>query len=44
MFFACSRGFGRWMRRPRRPDADLSDLQREVAALRDELRKLRQPG
>jgi uncharacterized membrane protein len=43
MFFVCFRGFGRWMTRPRRPDADLSELQREVASLRDELRKLRQP-
>ncbi len=42
MFFACFRGFGRWMTRPRRSDADLADLQREVASLRDELQKLRQ--
>lgn len=44
MFFACFRGFGRWMGRPGRSDADLVELQREVASLRDELRKLRQPS
>ncbi len=43
-FFFCFRGFGRWMGRPRRSDAELSELHREVASLRDELRKLRQPG
>lgn len=44
MFLFCFRGLGRWMRPPRRPDAELSELHREVASLRDEVRKLRQPG
>ena len=49
MFIVCSRRFGGWMRLgwmhgPRRSDGELADLQREVASLRDELRKLRQPG
>ncbi len=44
MFFVCFRGFGGWMRHPWRSDAELSNLQREVASLRDEIRKLRQPG
>ncbi len=49
MFFFCFRSFGGWMRRgwmhgPRPSDGELADLRREVASLRDELRKLRQPG
>ncbi len=44
MFLACFRGMGWWMSRPRRSETDLEELQREVASLRDELRKLRQPG
>ncbi len=44
MFLVCFRGFGRWMGRPGRSDANLVELQREVASLRDELRKLRQPS
>ncbi len=44
MVFFCFRGMGRWMSRPRRPDAELTELQREVASLRDEIRRLRQVG
>lgn len=54
MLFFCARGMGRWRSRPwmsapwvsppPRSDGDLSELKREVASLRDELRKLRDPN
>ncbi len=52
MVVLCFRGFGRWSRWTRHAgwmghfravDPDVSELRREVASLRDELRKLRQP-
>ncbi len=52
MIGLCLRGFGRWSWRSRHPgwsgissaaDPEVSELRREVASLRDELRKLRQP-
>lgn len=44
MLFVCLRSFGWRTSRPRRQDADVSELQREVASLRDEVRILRQPS
>lgn len=44
IMFVCLRGRGWWTIRPHRTDAEVSALQREVASLRDEVRKLRQPG
>lgn len=41
MFFLCFRGFG-WMAGRRPSSGRLSDLEREVASLKDEVRKLRQ--
>jgi hypothetical protein len=44
MFFVCFRGFG-CMGARRRPSGELSDLQREVESLKEDVRKLlRQPN
>lgn len=43
MAFLCFRGMG-CMAGRRRPGGEVSDLQREVVSLREEVRKLRQPS
>jgi hypothetical protein len=43
MAFLCFRGMG-WMAARRRSGGEVSDLQREVTSLREEVRKLRQPS